>query len=185
MRNEYFLWRNQRCDNANKFWSITILFILYLQPIVSTLVASKLYPNTFLQSDVLYLFMIIYSLMIFYCIFYLSKKDTYVCSKPQNSKRLEWNALTKVFNDKTVLFTSCTVLYAMFFTIIAIVYLWQNNRRFTYPLRELFVPITLLLIIFAQTKNYNYYYNIFRPDIYGSFWCFISVFLGPVSLTYL
>ena len=109
----------------------------------------------------------------FYGIFYLSKKDTYVCSKPQNSKRLAWNALTKLFNDKTVLFTSCTVLYAMFSAIISIVYLWQNNLRLTYPL------------ILAQTKNYNYYYNLFRPDIYGSFWCFVCVFLGPISLTYL
>ena len=58
--NEYFLWRNQKCNNKNKFWSIMILFVLYLQPIISILLLKKLYSNIFLQNNILYFFMIIY-----------------------------------------------------------------------------------------------------------------------------
>ena len=69
--NEYFLWRNQKCDNKNKFWSIMIIFVLYLQPIISILLLKKLYySNIFLQNNILYFFMIIYTIIFVYFIYF-------------------------------------------------------------------------------------------------------------------
>ena len=185
--NEYFLWRNQKCNIKNKFWSIMILFVLYLQPIISILLLKKLYnSNIFLQNNILYFFMIMYTIITVYFIYFLSK--TNVCSKPQNSKRLEWNALTKLFDNKTILFLFWLGFYGFFLFFCYLIFFFKNNKNIqlkdivgNYPLRLLFIPISFLYVILTQTKNYN----IFRPDIYGSLWCFISVFIGPISLTYL
>ena len=172
---EFFLWRNQECNEINRMFSLCIIIVLYLQCALSSIfnnLNSKKFKMTLLFSIFIFTIFTIYLLNWLY-------KLPILCSQPsKESCRLVWSPFEQLINTSIyskVLF----VIFLLFYFVYAIsssyilIKLYFNK----YPIRVLIRPVTFIIILIytflVEGKNYI--------DIFGSMWCFLAVAYGIVS----
>ena len=199
---EFFLWKNQDCNIINHYFSLLIIFLLFLQGTIINLVYLKLYPgDSFFSTNFVKTTIFIYSIFIIYVLYYLNTFS--LCSKPSsNSCRLVWDPFIKLNEKNNLLYIILCIFYFFMFLIIFVNSIYSKNTLFTkYPFRYSFLAITFIIAlnytvltshfykeiyIFLQNGNF---YNLFKKyfllsssDIFGSVWCFLSVFVGIIGI---
>ena len=182
---EFFLWKNQSCNLKNHIFSLLILVIITLQPIVIINYYNYLFKPTLFNTPSVIGYSILYTVLSIYILNKLNKFK--LCSRPtQKSCRLNWDVFNKL---GTKCQTFIKLLYIFFYFIplwlVALDAFKNNNLEISkYPIRYAFLPVTFLvtLIFVCIKKNINPI-NFFQySDIWGTMWCFMAVFLGIVAI---
>jgi len=199
---EYFLWKNQNCslNINNHFWSIMIMVLLALQPIVTCAAYKFLFKSAnMILNNIMFVICFIYVIFTGYLVYFLNKKN--LCSRPSNkSCRLEWGPfkeLTVFTKLKQVDFTYnnlykfilFVIFFAVYFLLFGYSFGWYDTLLkgkffegyIKYPVRYSVLPITYLYSLI-----YSYYQEgTTWVDIFGSFWCFNAVAFGIVSILHI
>jgi hypothetical protein len=173
---EYFIWKHQNCGKINHLLSLCIIILLYLQGIVSYFFYMYLFSSYSNNNILIFIFILFfYSLFTLYLLNYLNQYK--LCSKPsKNSCRLIW-APYYVFSLSNYNILLSHIFHFFYFGIILYL-LFQNKPIQNYPLRFLFLPITLIIAVIYSYHKEGYNYG----DIFGSVWCFMAVFLPLVYI---
>lgn len=185
---EYFLWKNQNCNFINHFFSLLIMVVLFLQPVL--MIIYWYYVNSIKKMDSYPLYYIaFFSLVTLYTLYWLNK--TKLCSKPtNNSCRLVWSPFTQLYSKNIVLFFLWLTLYF----IGCIIVFTKMSKNFDdilkYKFRYLFLPFTFMVaglytIITLGLNSVNPFYYLSYSDIFGSTWCFMAVFLGIIGVLHI
>jgi len=201
---EYFLWRNQNCNNINHYFSLLIILLLFLQGIVANLSYIYLYPNDdyFFSRNFVNSVMLTFLIFVVYLLSHLNKYN--LCSKPSaTSCRLLWDSYIKLnYPENRSLYILFNFFYFFMFLIPFINSICSKNKLFTkYPLRYSFLLITFIISViyvvitskfykeintFMQNGNFsNFSKKLFllsSNDVFGSLWCFLCVFVGIVGI---
>ena len=195
---EFFLWRNQTCNDMNHYFSLFIIVILFLQGTITNILYLKLYPTKtpFFSNNFVMFTIILYSILVIYILNYLNKYQ--LCSKPTaNSCRLVWNSFVKL-NNNNFLFASFLFFYFFMFCIMITNSLLSNDLFTKYPLRYSFLIITFILAGIYVVLTSNFFEELSRfknlkdffskllfltsNDVFGSVWCFLCVFIGIIGI---
>jgi hypothetical protein len=198
---EFFIWRNQKCNKINHYFSLGIILLLFLQGAIMNIVYLKLYPesNAFFSKNTIYYCIIAFLLVTIYVLYYLNKQ--LICSKPGKSTcRLVWDGLVKL-NYNLFLYFTFMFFYFLMAWLIILNSIGYNNLLTKYPLRYSFLFITFVLtgiyvlinsnfyeelLVFLKNKNIFSFLNKMRflssNDAFGSLWCFSSVFVGIIGI---
>tara|TARA_B100001063_G_C16777756_1_gene567178 strand:+ start:9232 stop:9951 length:720 start_codon:yes stop_codon:yes gene_type:complete len=186
---EFFIWRNQTCDNTNHNLSLLILVLITLQPIVGLNYYNYLYKS--FNQHYVTMYSIIYGLFTTYILKHLKKIKQ--CSRPtKESCRLHWDSFKKF----VTLFSkqSCWLFFILYFgpQLLMGFDLIKNktNTVMKYPIRHFFLPVTFLATLFYVCYERNLFKKmVLDPSIYlehtdawGSMWCFMAAFLGIISI---
>ena len=195
---EYFLWTNQDCslNINNHVWSVMIMVLLALQPIVTCAAYKFLFKGgSKILNNIIIFMCFIYVNFTVYLVYFLNKKK--LCSKPsKNSCRLEWapfKELTEFIKLKQVddtynnlyKFILFVIFFAFYFLLFGYSFGWYDTLLkgkffegyIKYPVRYSILPIT-----YIYSVVYSYYQEGTNwVDIFGSFWCFNAVAFGVVS----
>lgn len=171
---EYFLWKYPTCNIYNQIASISIILVLYLQPVIlyytyKFLNKKKLDKKSSLVHNSIILF---FTFLCIYFIIYLSKNKRSICSfKDPNGCRLVWEPFKILLKNKKILFLIALFLYFYIYLIIP-----RNVKvnKIYELLPKVSLIITLLISIYKKGK---YFYTTF-----GSMWCFIAVFFGIFAI---
>ena len=199
---ELFLWRNQDCNITNHYLSMLLFVVFFLQGAITNLVYFKLYPeDSFFSKKFIKTVIFIYFIYLIYVLYYLNTFK--LCSKPSsNSCRLVWDSCVKLNSENSFLFFLFLCFYFIAPILLLVNSIYSKNTLFTkYPVRYSFLPITFMITsmyvlitshfykeigIFLQKGNFN---NIFKKiillssnDVFGSVWCFLSVFIGIIGI---
>ena len=183
---EYFLWGSQNCskNDWNHFFSLLIMFVLFLQGTVGSIVSMYLFADKSQQSlsNIILLIIGIYSAFTVYLLNWLNERN--LCSKPMDgSCRLVWAPFQTMVND----------FYGRFFILIFLSFYFflgsyafggfqlilgkQFDGYLKYPLRYSLLSFTfmisLLYVFITNGKN--------LADTFGSTWCFLAVAFGIIS----
>ena len=172
---EFVLWENQLCNTANKYASLSIVALLYMQVLVSMLIYYYLpYSKRSFSDNTYYILFTIFTLTILYFLNDMSKNLDKICSfKDKDSCRLVWKPLEYMYNQSNILFILAVSLY--FFLIKSSGYVIPNNSKF---LKKYFVTIVLLFSVLYGI----FYKGSHFITIFGSVWCFLVVFYGLVLI---
>ena len=188
---EYVLWKNQDCNWINKYASMFIPVVLYLQIIVFHIANKYLNNATSSAYDKVYIIMnILFAIYVICLLVWLS--DQKLCSKPStNSCRLVWAPFEKLLNYKYGSYNVGWILLLLGFLFyiqfgIPLNRLFYSQRslsvhKYNYPIRNIFPYITiiaaLVYTIFTDGKRMS--------DTFGSMWCFLCVSYGIVSIMHI
>lgn len=188
---EFFLWKNQNCNFNNHIFSLLILVLITLQPIVCLNYYNYLFNPTIFNKPFVIGYSILYAIFSLYILIKLNKFK--LCSKPtKKSCRLNWdsfNKLSKEFPRYIGLF------FCVFYFIPPLLIgidMFINNKKniFKYPIRHAFLPVTFLITFIYVCIKHNIFKKIITNpfiyleniDIWGSMWCFMAVFLGIICM---
>jgi hypothetical protein len=171
---EYILWKYPH-GIINHRASLGILFLLYLQPVVSSIAYYFIYgsDNLWLITGLCILFTGITG----YILFWLNKRK--LNSRPgRGSCRLVWAPFSVLYHTSWKTFFIFWAFLFFYFAIIGIMYFsleWMNK----YPVRNLILPVSFII-----ASIYSLYMNgvVHSADIFGSVWCFMAVGFGIVSI---
>jgi hypothetical protein len=200
---EFFLWSNQSCNNINHYFSLLIIFLLFLQGVIANLFYMQLYPgNSFLSKDFVKTILFMYLILIIYVLYCLNSYN--LCSKPSSkSCRLIWDSFVKLnYPENRFLYILFMSFYAFMFLIVFVNSTYSKNTLLTkYPLRYSFLFITFVIAqiyVFFTSSFYKEIYNFLQNgnfsdlfkkililssnDVFGSVWCFLCVFVGIVGI---
>jgi hypothetical protein len=170
---EYFLWKNQLCNKTNKFFSILIIFVLYLQPVVFYLILNRYLGKNLENRNIINFLVLLFTILTGIIIYYLYNKK--ICSlKDKNGCRLVWDSLNYLMENKIILGILFFFFYFLFAYIIREILIKQNiidNTKF-FRNNLLTVSLFLTLIITIINKGNKFY------ETFGSLWCIIAVLLG-------
>jgi len=187
---EYFLWGSQNCSKtgANHFFSLLIIFVLFLQGTVGSIVSMYLFADRTQQSlsNIILWNIGIYTAFTVYLLNWLNERN--LCSKPMDgSCRLVWAPFQTMVND----------FYGRFFILIFLSFYfflgsyafggfqWFLGKQFDgylkYPLRYSLLSFTFMIaLLYAFITNGK---NL--ADTFGSTWCFLAVAFGVISCLHL
>uniref|UniRef100_A0A6C0H5Q8 Uncharacterized protein n=1 Tax=viral metagenome TaxID=1070528 RepID=A0A6C0H5Q8_9ZZZZ len=173
---EYIIWNNQNCNKVNHYASILIIFLLYLQPIISCIVYGYLFGsiNLFIEC-------VLMTLITGYIIWWLNKRR--LCSKPSNgSCRLVWSPFSVLYHTNMKSFGLLMSFLFFYFYIILRMFFRKRDWGIKYPFRFWILPISFIIAsIYCWIVN-----GVFNSiDIFGSVWCFMAVGFGIVSILHL
>ena len=171
---EFFLWRNQECNEINRVVSLCIIIVLYLECVVCS---SFNYLNTKLKMiSVCSIF--IFTIFTIYLLNWLYNLPV-LCSQPsKESCRLVWSPFEQLINT-SMYSRVLLVIFLLFYFFYAILssYILIKLYFNKYPIRVLLLPVTFIITLIytflVEGKNYI--------DIFGSMWCFLAVAYGIVS----
>ena len=188
---EYFLWKNQKCKKTNHMFSLLIIVVLILQPILDCSYYYYLYKDkSIISLKLLLIYITIFSISGIFLINWLNKMQ--LCSTPsKKSCRLHWDPFTKLSKYKSI-FLFMMLLYFIGPLWVGYDLTFFNNKLFKrYPIRFLFLPISLLLTgLYILIKKQSILKFSKTPvntaleyfDTFGSLWCFWAVFLGLICI---
>lgn len=200
---EFFLWSNQSCNSVNHYFSLLIIFLLFLQGVIANLFYMQLYPgNSFFSKDFVKTILFMYSILIIYVLYRLNSYN--LCSAPSSkSCRLIWDSFVKLnYPENRLLYILFMCFYAFMFLIVFVNSIYSNNSLLTkYPLRYSFLFITFVIAqiyVFFTSSFYKEIYNFLQngnfsnlfkkilllssDDVFGSVWCFLCVFVGIIGI---
>ena len=188
---EFILWKNQDCNWINKYASMSIPVVLYLQIIVFHLAYKYLYNATSPIYDKVYIIMnILFAIYVICLLVWLS--DQKLCSRPStNSCRLVWAPFEKLLNYKYGSYNVGWILVLLGFLFyiqfgIPLTELPYSQKSFplhkyNYPIRNIFPYITIIAAfvytIVTDGKR--------MVDTFGSLWCFLCVSYGIVAIMHI
>lgn len=163
--NEYFIWKNQNCDDKNSFWSIVIMIVLLLQVIVLYICIKK-YHNIKFYIDLIF---IIFIILAIYSIIILIKNRKKLCSKPTKKHcRLEWASLKYLYKNNKLLIITVTLGYMLLLLLLSEKIKFKINSFLLKHFIKFALVLSVLVSIYLEKVDF---FNIF-----GSLWCFIAVF---------
>jgi hypothetical protein len=185
---EFFIWRNQKCNNTNHNLSLLILVLIPLQSIVSLNYYNHLYES--FNQHYVTMYSIMYGLFTIYILKHL--KEIKQCSKPtKESCRLHWDS----FKNFVTLFStqSTWLFFILYFGPHMLMYYDLINKTkdvMKYPVRHFFLPVTFLVTLFYVCYERNLFKKMVldpsiyldHVDVWGSMWCFMAAFFGIVSI---
>jgi hypothetical protein len=154
---EFFLWKNQKKDSNNLFWSKMIVITLFLQLAIyfSTNVTIG---NLYEKQGIEYLTITIISLVILTILTILMLFKTPKYSLKNNKTcRLVWG-----YFSNNILTTIYSIVYPLLLSLLV-----YNNFGF----KGLCILIGTLLVTYSYSMITNSMYS------FGSLWCFLSVLL--------
>ena len=149
---EFFLWRNQTCDDYNYFITMTGMILNHLQPIVLGLLILWLNPTLSTQ-DTNTIFCILF---VYLCVFLpYSWQFMYdpQCTLKNKNNHLDWK-----WNMKSYYFLA----YSVFILALFMLFYW-------------FVPVYGLLFAIMSFISFATSVFIYNKEI-GNMWCFYAVF---------
>lgn len=159
---EFFLWINQTCSKTNYILSLMIILLLWAQPLFTYLTGAYLskFKIPLLHIGILLLWCILAMINIFLC----SKQRQKLCSlADKDTCRLIWSPLSYLFENYNILFLLLIIGYFLVYILCPI----------RIPISKFF-PILLFFVVAASI-----YYKIEKwHSIFGSIFCFFSVFYG-------
>ena len=186
---EYFLWKNQSCNNTNHVFSLLILILLTLQPILG----SNYYNYLFYKKIDSRIYMTIFYSICYLCfgiylLYWLNGEK--LCSIPKKSCRLSWASMKKLSTNKLLSIIWFILYFFPFFVLMYDFATWNKTVFIKSPIRYLFLPISFFLtIIYILNKSSNIIEFIKNPtmiidyvDIWGSVWCLGAVLLGIIGI---
>jgi hypothetical protein len=181
---EFFLWRNQVPSVSNHFFSLLIIFVLFLQPIVGALIYIRLFSEKLEQkiTHTVLVLMVLYAIFVIYLLNWLDKKKLFT-SPDKKSCRLAWAPFVEM--TKSIYGRFLFMVFLSFYFIIGLYGLGVaplfRGKIFEgwlkYPVRYAVLPFTFILTILICFLTDGDYFI----DIIGSFWCFMSVVFGLVA----
>jgi hypothetical protein len=178
---EYFLWKNQKCYSlVNHYFTLSILFILFLQPVVTSLFYLFLFkPIINIYIVILFILIICYTIYEIYLLNYLNK-NYILCSVPSKKNcRLMWDM------DRIFIYTTLknkllgTLFYLFYYAIIFLlifICIKKNNKN--YGLIFLFITWIIAHFYNFITKGKS------KSYVFGSVWCFLAVFFPAICLIF-
>ena len=191
---EFVLWKNQDCNWINKYVSMSIPVVLYLQVIVFHIANKYLYNAKNPIYDKIFIIMNILSAIYIICLLvWLS--DQKLCSKPSaNSCRLVWAPFEKLLNYKYGSYNVGWILLLLgflFYIQFGITLNGYENlpysqksfsfHKYNYPIRDIWPSITLIAaLVYAIVTDGKK-----MADTFGSMWCFLCVSYGIVSIMHI
>ena len=169
---EYFIWKNQKCNSKNSFFTILLVVLLLIQIITYYLATN----SVFKINDIIIHISIILSIIVFgYLIVILVKNKDKLCSKPSlKSCRLQWDSLKYLYNNNRVITLIGGFLY--FFMMYKLKKNVDGGIR-PFLSKHMNTLVLILSVILAIILEKKHFFNIF-----GSFWCFICAFYPIVYL---
>ena len=179
---EYFLWKNQKCNKlVNHYFTLFIPFILFLQPIITSLLYLFLFkPIINIYIVILLLILICYTIYEIYLLNYLNKNYV-LCSVPSKKTfRLIWDT-DIVFQYTTFKNKLLGILFYLFYYgiifLLFFINIKKNNKNYYYLI---FLIITWIIAYFYNfiTKGKS------KTDVFGSVWCFLAVFFPAICLIF-
>jgi len=153
---EFFLWKNQSCNDLNKQTSKIGLIINHLEPVILwvaiLLLSSKelpLYVNVLMTGFVI--------ITILYTKYILDKSDETKCSlvTPESKPHIEWKWNNQKYNN---------IYYVLFLLCLNVVSI--NGVEHGYHLASILTISLLISIAIYSDKK-----------VTGSMWCFLAAFL--------
>ena len=183
---EYFLWGSQSCskNDSNHFFSLLIIFVLFLQVTVGSIVFMYLFADRTQQwlSNIILWNIGLYTAFTIYVLNWLNQRS--LCSKPMDgSCRLVWAPFQTMVNDiygriLILIFLSFYFFLGMYsFGGFKMIFGKSPDGVFKYPLRYSLLSFTLMIsllyVFITNGKN--------LADTFGSTWCFLAVAFGIVS----
>lgn len=188
---EFFLWKNQSCNYNNHVFSLLILVLITLQPIIGMNYYSYLFKPTLFNKQLVLIYSILYTIFTSYILSKLNKVK--LCSKPtKKSCRLNWDSFNKL--SKTFPRYIALLFFGFYFgpQLLMGVDMFINNKKdiLKYPIRHAFLPFTFLVtLIYVCNKQDIFKKFAIDPsvyleytDVWGSMWCFMAAFLGIIGL---
>jgi len=179
---EYFLWKNQKCSNlVNHYFTLLIPFILFLQPVVTSLFYLFLFkPIINLYIVILLIILICYTIYEIYLLNYLNK-NYILCSVPSKKNcRLIWD--TDIVFQYTTLKNKLLgkLFYLFYYGIIFLLFFIDIKKKNTKHYGLIFLIITWIIAYFYNfiTKGKS------KSYVFGSVWCFLAVFFPAICLIF-
>jgi hypothetical protein len=171
---EFFIWKNNKCNLFNHYLSLSIITLLFLQPIITG--SAYLYLSN-IKSNILYFYlsftMFLYILFFIYLFYYLFTKN--ICTKTYpNISRLEWGPfkfLRKENNDLNIIFH---LFYFFILFFILFIDKIENTKLFNY------YAISFLLLLFIIIYLFTFITN--KTHSFSSLWCFYAVLYPLICL---
>lgn len=175
---EYFIWKSntENCDNMNKYASMAILFILFMEPL-SNMIGGLIYNdksnNSLLNkivpistTKILTILLILYIGLTVFLI--LTQNQIDWCAKPfcntqnQNTEcNLKWNFLDSIGPTAT-----CLWMIFLLAPLLAMT-----------PISEGLILFGAALITFTMSRIYNY-------GAIGSLWCWLAISVIYIKIAY-
>ena len=158
---EYFMWKDQECNNTNHYASIFGHIVLLLQPI--SVILFGIILNTFsYPKKYLYILLFIIILPLLHKIYLYSVNNKKLCTLEQQSGNLEWEFVDGNTEDWSNFY------FMLYFLFLSVPWLLLNDkfRGFTF----------FMLIILSYT------YNRYNFEQWESKWCFYAVITPLIFL---
>jgi hypothetical protein len=181
---EYFLWKYQKPSLINHIFSLLIIFVLFLQQFIGSLVFMYLFPNLYpiIVKNIVKALLVVFTAFTIYLLNWLNKQNLFSTPEKQ-SCRLAWAPFTVLSKTNFSRFLFLTFLFFYFviggysFGIFSLFYGKIFEGFIKYPIRFSVLPLTFLLTFFicffVDKGNFI--------DIWGSYWCFAAVAFGIIS----
>ena len=188
---EFFLWKNQSCDYYNHVFSLLILVLITLQPIVAVNYYIYLHKSTLFNNILVVIYSVSYTIFTSYILNKLNKVK--LCSKPtKKSCRLNWDVFNKL-SKHFPKYIGLTFIFLYFAPILWMMYdglINSKNYILKYPIRHAFLPSTFLFTFFYVCYKQKIMKKVImdptiyidNTDVWGSMWCFMAAFLGLIGI---
>ena len=172
---EYFLWLYPDCDKKNQIVSIFIMITLFIQP---TLYFIYIYSTQSMSeiSKIVGFACVCFTSVVFAWILYViipNKKD--ICSQVEDhSCRLTWGPLKYLYQQHLILFILGCISYLSLFYIATTVLTKYPSPFIQQYFIRICLIISIVVSIIIDRKQF--------ANIFGSLWCFISLFYGIICI---
>lgn len=161
---EYILWKNQECNDTNARVSNSIIIVLGLQPLLYAL--SLVMINNLNYSYIILLLCLVLFIMAVVGVAYILPQQPDSCSlKDQQSCRLKWDSMGKLYNYSKAYGAIFFILY-----ILSFVLLHYNSKKIGSTIIRRCIYFS---IVAATIYSYIVTNNPFSFTIFGGFWCFL------------
>jgi hypothetical protein len=186
---EYFLWKNQSCNDKNHFWSLLIVVTLFLQGIIGPVSRIWIFDSVSKYTSqfmtLIFFVGLLYTLFTVYQLNWLNQYK--LCSKPsETSCRLVWAPYSLMSHDNygQILFGIHLFFYFFLFLFSYGVFDGASSKSFQkYPVRYSILPVSFVIaLLYSHTKTGSI---IDSTDTFSSTWCFMAVAFGIVSLLHI
>ena len=166
---EFFLWRNQKCDQVNRNLSLLIVVILWLQPFLYYWVCyyydGSLPASRKISDRILLLFWCLLAFVFFYINY--ERKD--LCSlKDKKSCRLTWDPMIYIYKTHFWLFLITAIMYIWMFRL----YPLKSDKQYLLTGRVSLLSLLFAILLSIYLKGPDF------TGIMGSIYCFIGAFWG-------
>ena len=180
---EYFLWKNQKCSKlVNHYFTLFIPFILFLQPVITSLFYLFLFkPIINIYIIILLILLICYTIYEIYLLNYLNK-NYILCSVPSKKNcRLMWD-IDIVFYYTTFKNKLLGILFYLFYYSIIFLLFFINIKKISY---NNYYGVIFLIITWFIAHFYNFITKgKSKSYVFGSVWCFLAVFFPAICLIF-
>ena len=175
---EFFIWRDLTCSPGNRRASLFVLAVLCLQPLmigIGAFYCNAIPPNRLLTTLIILVVWTGFNIYVFYRIY---RDRIPVCSqRAEDSCRLAWDFFAKVkrYIPYVIWIFVIGYLLSMGYICQGIDVMYPNDLA---PFSNKIFMISFILSLLAGVLwQGRYFYTIF-----GSLWCFMSVFFGIFRL---